>query len=97
MVSKLLPYWQFDMVVGARPCVPKKPDRAAVLEIADQLNIPPSEFLCIGDTDTDMKTAKAAGMCPTGVLWGFRTAAEELSASGARALIQNPMDLLGIL
>jgi phosphoglycolate phosphatase len=96
MVSKLLPHWRFDIVLGARPCVPKKPDPAAALEIADKLNIPPSEFLYLGDTDTDMKTARAAGMCPIGVLWGFRTA-EELSASGARALIQNPMDLLGIL
>jgi len=96
MVSKLLPHWRFDIVLGARPCVPKKPDPAAALEIADQLNIPPSEFLYLGDTDTDMKTAKAAGMYPIGVLWGCRTA-EELSASGARALIQNPMALLGIL
>jgi len=96
IVSKLLPQWQFDIVLGARPYVPKKPDPAAALEIVDQLNIPPSDCLYLGDTDTDMKTAKAADMCPIGVLWGFRTA-EELLASGARVLIQNPMDLLGIL
>ena len=76
--------------------MPRKPDPSAALEIADKLGIPPSEFLYLGDTDTDMKTANAAGMCPIGVLWGFRTA-EELSASGAKALIQNPTDLLGIL
>lgn len=96
MVSKLLPHWSFDIVLGARPCVPRKPDPSAALEIADKLSIPPSEFLYLGDTDTDMMTAKAAGMCPIGALWGFRTAGE-LSASGAKALIQNPMDLLRIL
>ena len=37
MVSKLLPHWRFDIVLGARPCVPKKPDPAAALEIADKL------------------------------------------------------------
>ncbi len=96
MVSRLLPHWQFELVLGARPSVPRKPDPAAALEIAECLNILPSEFIYLGDTDTDMKTAKAAGMYPIGVLWGFRTA-DELLASGAKTLIHNPIDLLKIL
>ena len=96
MVFRLLPHWRFEVVLGARPSVPRKPDPAAALEIAEHLNIFPSEFLYLGDTDTDMKTAEAAGMCPIGVLWGFRTA-DELVASGAKALISNPIDLLKIL
>jgi phosphoglycolate phosphatase len=95
-VSKLLPCWRFELVLGIRPSVPRKPDPAAALEIAERLNIFPSEFLYLGDTDIDMKTAEAAGMCPIGVLWGFRTA-DELLASGAKALISNPLDLLKIL
>ncbi len=95
-VSRLLPHWRFELVLGVRPSVPRKPDPAAALEIAERLKIVPSEFLYLGDTDTDMKTAEAAGMCPIGVLWGFRTA-DELLANGAKALISNPIDLLKIL
>jgi phosphoglycolate phosphatase len=95
-VSRLLPYWRFELVLGVRPTVPMKPDPTAALEIAERLKIVPSEFLYLGDTDTDMKTAEAAGMCPIGVLWGFRTA-NELLVNGARALIANPIDLLKIL
>lgn len=95
-VSRLLPLWRFDAVIGAQPSVPNKPDPTAALEIAQRLNILPNEFLYVGDTDTDMKTAKAAGMYPIGVLWGFR-GAEELLANGAKALIQHPTDLLTLL
>ena len=47
----------------------------------------------MGDTDTDMQTAVAAGMFPVGALWGFRTAGE-LTANGAQALAERPIDLL---
>jgi phosphoglycolate phosphatase len=96
MVSRLLPQWQFEPIVGTMPALPKKPDPAAALRIAQQLNIEPAEFLFLGDSDVDMKTASAADMYPIGALWGFRTA-EELLASGARALIQKPAELLSFL
>lgn len=95
-VSRLLPRWQFELTIGAGPSVPKKPDPSTALEIAACLSIPPSEFLYLGDGDTDMKTASAAGMYAVGALWGFRSA-EELSAGGAKALIEKPLDLLGFL
>ncbi len=95
MVAALLPRWSFDDVVGARPEVPRKPDPAGALEIARRLAVAPAEFLYLGDTDTDMKTAVAAGMFPVGALWGFRDA-EELTASGAKVLIEKPTDLLGL-
>jgi phosphoglycolate phosphatase len=96
MVSYLLPNWRFELVLGARPHVPKKPDPTAALEIAEYLNISPGECLYLGDTDIDMMTAKAAGMYPIGALWGFRTA-EELLTNGAEKLILNPLDVLKIL
>ena len=48
------------------------------------------------DTATDMHCAVNAGMLPIGALWGFRTA-EELQSSGARQLVQHPMDVLSCL
>lgn len=96
VVNKLLPHWRFKPVMGARLAAPKKPDPAMALEIAANLNIFPHQFLYLGDTDTDMRTANAAGMYPVGALWGFRTA-DELALSGAKTLIENPMDLMSLL
>jgi phosphoglycolate phosphatase len=42
-----------------------------------------------------MMTANAAGMYAVGVLWGFRKA-DELLESGAKVLLENPMDLLKV-
>jgi phosphoglycolate phosphatase len=86
IVKALLPDAVFKIVVGATPQRPKKPNPSAALEIAARFNIPPQDFLFIGDTPIDMQTACAAGMFPLGVLWGFRTA-EELTAAGAKMLV----------
>ncbi len=95
-VSKLLPKWSFQIILGARPKVPKKPDPTAALEIAEAMDLTPVQFLYLGDTSTDMQTAVAAGMFPLGALWGFRTA-QELMAHGAKALLEKPLDLLQYL
>ncbi|MFH0786787.1 MAG: HAD family hydrolase [Pseudomonadota bacterium] len=96
VVAKQLPRWPFKVVLGARPTVPKKPDPTAALEIADLMHLAPGRFLYLGDTSTDMKTALAAGMFPVGALWGFRTA-RELTAHGAQALLEKPLDMLPYL
>ena len=95
MVHSLLPACPFRIVQGHKPPVPIKPDPTAALDIADKLRIPPYNFLYLGDTKTDMLTATAAGMFPVGVLWGFRTA-DELIASGAKALVEKPLDVLSL-
>jgi phosphoglycolate phosphatase len=96
MVFKLLAHWHFESVQGEQSGVPLKPDPFAALQIARQMKVDPGEFVYLGDSATDMKTAVAAKMYPVGALWGFRTA-EELHAGGARALIQHPLDLLKLL
>lgn len=96
MINRLLPQWQFFAVVGAKPSVPHKPDPTAALQIAEESGIIPSQFLYLGDSEIDMKTATRAGMYPVGALWGFRSA-EELLADGAKTLIKNPEGLLDLL
>ena len=96
IVKKLLPDWSFYPVYGEREGVPIKPDPAGALEIARILGISPEEFLYLGDTGIDMKTAVSAGMCAIGVLWGFRTA-EELVKNGANMLIADPLEVLKML
>ncbi len=95
-VERLLGDFSFAPVLGQREGIPKKPDPAGALEIADILNIAPEKFLYLGDTSIDMQTAGRAGMCAVGVLWGFRTE-KELRESGADHLIQAPSDLLTLL
>jgi phosphoglycolate phosphatase len=77
------------------PSVPIKPDPAGALQIAEELDILPGRFVYIGDTDTDMRTAVAAGMFPAGALWGFRTG-EELTANGAKVLLKKPAEILNL-
>ena len=95
-VSTLLPEWHFDLVVGAQPSIPRKPDPMAALQIARQMSLIPTEFLYIGDSAIDMKTAVAANMYPIGALWGYRTA-DELLTGGARALVEKPTHVLSLL
>jgi phosphoglycolate phosphatase len=96
VIETMLAKWKFDVVLGERPGVPRKPDPAGAVEIADRLGIDPARFLYLGDTATDMLTANAAGMFGVGALWGFRTA-EELLSAGAWALIAAPAELLNFL
>jgi phosphoglycolate phosphatase len=95
-VREFLPKWSFDAVFGQRDGVPLKPDPAGALAIAHTLGIPPTACLYLGDTAVDIKTAIAAGMTPVGVLWGFRPK-EELRESGATILIEQPIEILGLL
>lgn len=97
MTSKrLLPHGRFDLVLGERPGIARKPDPAGALEVAECLGLPPEAFIYVGDTGTDMQTAVAAAMFPVGALWGFRPAGE-LMANGARALIRRPLELLDLI
>ncbi|NLF29933.1 MAG: HAD family hydrolase [Planctomycetes bacterium] len=93
MVSHFLGRVPFEIVRGATDGVPLKPDPAAALAIAGQMAVDPADFLYLGDTATDMRTARAAGMFAVGALWGFRPRAE-LQEAGAQALIAHPTDLL---
>lgn len=95
-IDELLPNHSFEMILGQRDGVPRKPDPAGALEIAEGLGIKPSRFLYLGDSAVDMETAVRAGMFPVGALWGFRPL-EELWGHGAQAVIHGPMELLGLL
>ena len=96
VVRTLLPQWDFAAVAGAKETFPRKPDPAGALRIASLLQREPADFLYLGDTNTDMQTARAARMFAIGALWGFRTA-EELKEHGAQALISVPSELCPLL
>jgi phosphoglycolate phosphatase len=60
------------------------------------LGVPPKACLFVGDTPVDVATARAAGMVPVAVSWGFRDR-EELLRAGAVRLLETPADLLSLL
>lgn len=93
IVRTIFPEGSFDLVRGALPGVPFKPDPAPALAIASETGIPPASFVFLGDTAIDIRTAKSAGMFPAGALWGFRGRGE-LAEAGAAVLAAEPGDLL---
>ncbi len=95
-VDHYFPDAPFARVRGQVPGVPRKPDPAGALAIARELGLAPESFAYVGDSATDMKTARGAGMFPVGALWGFRTR-EEIQEAGARALAETPRDVLRVL
>ncbi|HCO94353.1 MAG TPA: HAD family hydrolase [Phycisphaerales bacterium] len=95
VVEGFFPDYHFRIVRGALPSVPIKPDPAGAIQIAEELGIPPERFVYLGDTNTDMRTAVAAGMFAAGALWGFRTAGE-LTENGAKVLLKTPLEVVNL-
>ncbi len=83
----------FDMILGQRDNVPKKPAPDGVYEILKTLSIEKEDTCYLGDTNTDMRTGKGAGLRTFGVLWGFREE-PELRAEGADVILSHPLQLL---
>jgi phosphoglycolate phosphatase len=94
-VGEYLPSHRFQIVLGQRDGVPRKPDPAGAREIIGAVGVPPEQFIYLGDSATDMQTAIASGMYPVGALWGFRSR-DELKENGAKALIHRPAELLDL-
>lgn len=94
-VEALLPK-VFEKVLGDQPPRPAKPAPDGALQIAEDLELSSDQVLYVGDSGTDMKTAKAAGMFAVGVSWGFREETE-LRENGADTIIGHPEELLKLV
>ncbi len=88
--------WDFRFVVGAKKNSPLKPDPSVIEEMLIGMGITKDECLYIGDTDTDMKTGKNAGLFTIGALWGFREE-QELIEAGADFCAAKPEDIIDFL
>ncbi len=95
-VEGYLADWPFACVFGQRDNVPRKPDPTGALEAAAVMGVTPARVLYLGDTSTDMKTARAAGMFAVGATWGFRPESE-LRETGAHAIVHHPREVLALL
>ncbi len=86
----------FCAVQGQSESIRKKPSPDGVLYLAEKLGEDRENILYLGDTDTDMKTGKSAGVFTIGALWGFRER-EELEENYADAVIAMPYELINYL
>lgn len=84
-----------DIAVGEREGIAKKPAPDSVFEALRILDAKKEYVLYIGDSDTDMETAKNAGVDSVGVTWGFRDK-ELLIETGAKYIVEKPLDILEI-
>jgi phosphoglycolate phosphatase len=85
----------FDHIQGQTDLIPIKPDPTGVFEILEKFGIEKSECLYFGDTNTDMLTARNAGVTAVGVTWGFRPRSE-LEEYGADILIDSAAEIPGL-
>jgi len=72
-----------------------KPHPASLLLAAEKLNISPARCFYLGDDLRDIQAARAAGMRPVAVTWGYPSPDNAGPASwNADALIDHPTELL---
>ena len=85
-----------DFVVGSSDDRPNKPAPDGVFYALEQLDSAIENTIFVGDADTDILTAKNAGLPSIGVLWGFRDR-EIIEEAGAEYIVENVKDLEKLL
>jgi len=68
-----------------------KPNPASLLHAAKELSLAPGECIYLGDDLRDIQAARAAGMRPVAVEWGYGSG---LRSWNADAVIARPQDLM---
>ncbi len=96
VVEKYFKGIDFEIIFGKKPEFEIKPNPGSANEIVKQLGVEKEQVLYIGDTNTDIQTAKNAKLDSVGVLWGFRKRAE-LENEGACWIVQTPSEILKII
>jgi phosphoglycolate phosphatase len=96
IISHLCPEGTFDIVQGQLDNVPLKPDPTSLFNLMKRLGVNKDEVLYVGDSDTDMKTSKNAGVDEVAVTYGFRDKAI-LEEFKPKFMINNLKDLIKII
>lgn len=82
----------FDFVGGDSGMFDCKPDPALTRYAALTLRVAPKNCVFVGDGETDVFTARNAGMVGVSTLWGYRSR-EVLTGAGARFFAESVSDL----
>ncbi|MGD9605598.1 MAG: HAD family hydrolase [Bacilli bacterium] len=83
-----------DVAIGDQLGLALKPHPDSVLKAIADLGLSQTDFIIyVGDSETDIQTAKNAKLPFIGVTWGFRTK-DQLIKAGAINLIDEPYELI---
>ena len=82
-----------DDTVGIRTGENVKPDPRTAFRAMRYFGVSPEQCLYVGDSDTDIETAKNAGVRCLSAAWGYRGEAFLLE-HGAKTVIRRPEDIL---
>jgi phosphoglycolate phosphatase len=85
----------FHSMIGADTLPVRKPDPEPLFEAARRAGGDPAQCMLVGDTDTDRKTAKAAGV--PSVLVTFGPAGGDMAALEPEALLDHFDDLPAVV
>lgn len=86
----------FDIAIGERSGIQKKPAPDSVYEVISALHMEKSDAIYIGDSDVDLATANNADIPCIAVEWGFRTH-DFLIEHGAAILVAKPEEIFDLL
>ena len=82
--------------VGMREGIQPKPDPEMVNRVIAEMCFEKCDCIFVGDSETDIRTAKNSELTSVGVLWGFR-GREILEKENADYIISHPAELIGIV
>ncbi len=86
----------FDMALGERAGVPRKPAPDSVYDILEHFQTEKSDAVYIGDSNVDIETARNAGIPCISVDWGFRDR-NHLLECGAEVIVSSPMEIAALI
>jgi phosphoglycolate phosphatase len=93
VIGHYFPNHRFAAVMGKKPEFKPKPDPASLTYVLERLHCPRETVLYVGDTATDMQTAKNGGLRAIGCTWGFRLR-DELEGAGSDHIVDRPDEIL---
>ena len=82
---------KLDAILGSGTGLPKKPDPAPLLHVIEMLGATPASTLYVGDSETDVRTARAAGVPVALVTYGYTL--RHASQLGADAVVDSIVEL----
>jgi len=84
------------VAIGESNEIKRKPAPDSIFTAVQELGSDLHHAIMVGDSETDVRTAKNAGIPCVGVTWGFRSR-EVLRSEGADYLIDTPREILTII
>lgn len=94
--KQLLSEYGFDYIIGMSDRFALKPAPESTLYVMKQLNVNKEDCLFLGDGETDVLTAKNAGIIGVSALWGYRDR-QTLESFGAVNFVNNYGELYNFI